>query len=367
MRLALRPPVARPVGVHLAAYGAAALFLTAATAHAEAAESEAPEAPEAPAGEGGEPAFERAGFSFDPHITAWLRADFDAPDDLDFSVPLLRPWFSVGVLDDRLKFRFKADFGGGEVELLDAYLDFDVSPTFNVAAGRFKTPFSRLWMTPTRKLQLPDRGVAVDEFELGRAAGVLISGKPARAFEYALGAVARDHVPVAVARFAITPYGVVPEDQTPSLELAHPSGMSIGVDGYFTAASLAGDDAENVEQSITGGADLEIVEGPFALLAEGFVRAGVGPESAQDTSYGAVVETSAFVVPRRLELVGRGSWLDPDVDEGDDFEQVYEAGLTAYLAEEPPLDGHHLKLAVRYRFDAAERAHRLTAQLQLFL
>jgi hypothetical protein len=307
---------------------------------------------------------------FEPHLTAWLRGELAAPGDFNVTVPLLRPWFALGLPDGRTHFNFKADLGGGNVRLLDANVEYVVSPAFAVQAGRFKTPFSRLWMTPTRKLELPDRGPTVDFFELGRGAGVMLSGQPARAFTYDAGVVAVDRTPVAVARVAFTAYGSVPASQTASLEEAHPSGLSFGLGGYFTAGSLvtdADEAQEDIEQHLTGGADLELVEGPFTLLAEGFMRGNVGREIPHGLSYGVVAQASAFIVPRRLEVVGRGNWLDPDVTIAGDFEQTYEAGLTGYLVDEPPFYGHHLKLEVRYRYDVATVAHRLSAQLQLFL
>lgn len=293
------------------------------------------------------------------HAAAWLRLELDDAGDVGLTIPLFRPSLTVSLLEGRVLAYVRPELAGDAPSLLDAYLDLERGPALRVRIGRFKTPFSRLWTTSTTSLELPDRGVVVDAFSVGRALGVMASGQAMPVLRYDLGVFAADVAPglvapMLVARFHLAAYGTMSEGQTPSLTEDHPSALSIAVNGYYRGG--AGD----VTSSLTGGLDAQIVEGPFTVLAEGFVRRHLDEHGM--LLGGVVVQASLFFIPRWAEVVVRGNWLIPPHQQ---LTHTYEAGITVHLPLRDVAPGEHVKLVARYRFSAADSAHDGILQAQL--
>lgn len=68
-----------------------------------------------------------------------------------------------------VKYKFEADFAGGEVELKDAYLQWSGPAKFTL--GQFKTPNSLQEQTSSRYITLMERASFTDAFELSRMIG----------------------------------------------------------------------------------------------------------------------------------------------------------------------------------------------------
>jgi hypothetical protein len=271
----------------------------------------------------------------------------------------------------------------GTPHLLDAQIELWVDPALVVRVGQFRTPFSRSYITPLMALDFPDRGVVVSAFNAGRDIGVMMYGRPFDGLlEYDLGVFNGSGIdgrlgdtpaPMVVGRLALTPYGSVPYDETPSLVLADPSGVMIGVDGYYR--QTAQDGMPNVEQqTASAGADVALAFGPFSFHGEGFLRWQRAEPDPWVTSWSAYAQAGVFGVPRILELAARGGWIDPNVELGGDLVQTYEAAVSGYLAVGDTSYGQHLKLVLAHgfadagaaAFDLPEgRSHRVTAQAQL--
>lgn len=329
-----------------------------------------------------------AGFVFQTHFAAWFRYVVDAPVDSDaaqyFEVPLARPLLQVSVLDGMFELLFQPELAGTP-RLLDLQLDMVLHPAFRVRIGQYRTPASRAFATPIILLQMPGRGVVSDHFRAGRDTGLMIFGT-AGAFEYAVGIFNGSGIngrlgdtpaPMGVARFVLTPYGEVPYDQTPSLTTPNPSGLAIGVDGWYRERDVAATGAPpQIQQTANGGVDVSLVEGPFALFAEGHLRGQSLDASDWAVSWGAFVQAGIFVVPQIFEISARGGWIDPDTEVEGDLMQTYDATLAGYLYVDDVAYGNHLKLMVRYRFADTVAAfgglpsgssHQVMAQIQIWL
>jgi hypothetical protein len=293
------------------------------------------------------------------HAATWLRLELEEPGALSFTLPLFRPSLTVSAFGGRLLAYVRPELAGGDPRLLDAYVDMEHGPALRVRAGRFKTPFSRLWTTSTTSLELPDRGIVVDEFAAGRALGAMASGRPIPELRYDLGVFGAETAtgriaPMIVARFDLTAYGSVADDQTPSLSEGHPSGLSIALNGYYRAGT------DGAAPSVTGGLDAQLAEGPFTALTELFVREDLVAQGA--LAFGAVAQASVFVIPRWTEIIVRGSWLFASCAT---LEHTYEVGITTHFPVRDVAPGEHVKLTARYRFSAADGAHDAILQAQL--
>lgn len=297
--------------------------------------------------------------SVEVHAAAWLRLELDSNEGASVSVPLFRPSITLRAADRRLRLYVRPELAEQTPRLLDAYVELAPSPALRVRAGRFKTPFSRLFLTSTTSLELPDRGIAVDRFRAGRALGVMASGRHRHRLHYYAGVFGAEDssgatLPMVVGRLDVTAYGEA-GDPTPSLTEAHPSGLAIGVNAYVRAGS------ESAMPVATAGLDAQLVEGPFSLVVEGFLEREL--TLGGGISGGGVAQLSMFVVPRWTEVVVRGSWVADA--EAKSFEHTYELGLTAHLPLGDDTPGEHVKLTARYAFSANEMRHDALVQMQL--
>ena len=71
-------------------------------------------------------------------------------------------------------YKFETDFGVGDVDVKDAYIEYDgalVDPAY-VRVGQYKAPNSLEWLTSTRFLTFMERSAIVDAFALDRKIGL---------------------------------------------------------------------------------------------------------------------------------------------------------------------------------------------------
>ncbi len=318
-------------------------LLTAGVAEAQS-DSEAQREPEPPV-------------SIQAHAAAWMRLELVPAGDVALTIPLFRPSLSLSAFEGRLQLYVRPELAGEQPRLLDAYVQLAPSRELRVRAGRFKTPFSRVWMISTTSLELPDRGLAVDRFGADRAIGVMTSARAGDALRYHLGVFGSegssgDLRPLLVGRLDVTAYGAVGRP-TPWLVREHPSGLGVGVNGY-----VRGGDAGSAPL-VTGGIDAALVEGPLTLIAEGFLQAELDTGALAG---GGLVQASLFLFPRWVELVARGSWV---AEGGEPLEHEYDVGLTAHVPIDGAAPGERVKLSARYRLGAPEMSHEVIVQVQV--
>lgn len=84
------------------------------------------------------------------------------------------------VIDEWIEGSVEADFAMGELEVKDAYMNLAFAPQFQIQAGQFKKPFSRLELFSSSKIFPIERGVRIrgvdvqrEHYELLDASGYL--------------------------------------------------------------------------------------------------------------------------------------------------------------------------------------------------
>jgi len=138
-------------------------------------------------------------------VGAGIRTSFKSVEDgapsgddrsSDFDLENMRLYFA-GQVHEYIKFTFNTDeiFGDGPVDVLDAIVQFEFSPAFNVWLGRMLTPADRIemngpfyamtWNQYTQPLYPSDQGG--DAGTYGRDDGATVWGTLGK-FQYAIGA-----------------------------------------------------------------------------------------------------------------------------------------------------------------------------------
>ena len=107
-------------------------------------------------------------------------------DESYFEIERARLWFMGHVLNEDLKYMLMIDGdsdGGGGVDILDAYVLYDMGRNFgadseilSVGVGQFKPYFLRQEKTSTGKLQMVDRSLTNEFFNIDRVIGAWIQG-----------------------------------------------------------------------------------------------------------------------------------------------------------------------------------------------
>jgi len=332
------------------------------------------------------------------HVHSWLRAQSDTrvgdETDVEASIPVARFILEGSLLDEKLHLFVQPELAGTrDDELLDLFAEWHFDEALRVRAGQFRTPFSRAFITALASQQLTERGLVVDQFSIGRDTGVMASGELASGLlHYDLGLFNgagindlsgdRD-APTVVARTELRLGDGVPYDQVPALVLDDPHGVAIAVGVAFGRKGIETRNpglppSTTTETLWNATTDVAWMHGPLSVHAEAFWRRANGSPRPTD-AFGATAQAGVFVVPRRLELGGRGGWISsggvskegasnvgPDVYSAELF-------LASYWQVGQTLLGHHLKTVLDYRYDSGDPPsggsrdrHRVMLQTQLF-
>lgn len=296
----------------------------------------------------------------------------------DFTVPIVRPTLRAFVGAKWMRLFVQPELAGAP-KLLDLELDAQPTPAFGLKLGQMIPPFSRAFMTPVPKLQMPGFSPANERFRANRdvgamAYGFLLGGR----FEWFAGVFdgtglappPQGHTELAYfVRHAATIVGPPPPtdghvhyDETPSLGGSVPFTIRFGANAYAaqtTPAAQATTQTGPTGRAVTLGADAQVLAGGFMLQLEGYVRRTNIPATGSQTSWGGYVQAGQFLFPQRLEVAGRTSYtsragsVDPAVS--------YEGQLAFYAV------GNHLKVIGRYAYiDGPHPAHAVGVHAQLW-
>jgi len=102
----------------------------------------------------------------------WSTGQDDNPAN-DFSGTQLRAaWFGIqGKVMDNIKYNFVADFSNNDVNVKDAFVQFDQG-NWSYIVGQSRVPNSLEWNSPVSQTTFMERGAFKSAFGLGRAMGV---------------------------------------------------------------------------------------------------------------------------------------------------------------------------------------------------
>ncbi len=108
----------------------------------------------------------------------WFFDDSAPDDDSEWLLRRVRPSFE-GKFGERIAFRLMPDFGGGESQLIDAYVDTTLGAGVILRAGKFKAPVGLERLQSSNSLRMVERSY-VTELLPNRDVGVQLSGGSAR-------------------------------------------------------------------------------------------------------------------------------------------------------------------------------------------
>jgi hypothetical protein len=271
---------------------------------------------------------------------------------------------------------------------LDYVVTWQPLPEIGLRAGQFKVPFCRQWLLIPWQRALISDTIALTPFTPGRDVGLAVQGSFAnRLFEYQVGvyngsgmANKQDNTDLLyAARVATNPLGPVPDLESDFEGSASPK-LLVGLGAvynpvektfYVKRADDHGFDqpAIHTKQLLVGG-DLTFMWRGFTFVSEFFFR-NYQPDDAFKASlkshdknqdgniraFGGYGQAGYFLLPKRLELVARGSLVRPNTEISDDDQVEATAGLNVFL------HGYATVLQIEYGWllDQAPEAEDLTS------
>jgi len=316
--------------------------------------------------------------------------DFDAAstsiDTNEFRVRRFKLYMNGFAFDPRLTWRFQADFAAPSARIFDdGWLNWKFSDAASVQFGQYKTPFSRQELYNDGVLQFPERSLATDAFKPSRDIGVMGAGSVGKGvFAYQAGVfggsgqntLRTDSHVMPVARLLWNAIGTMGNSEMDLQDHQTPA-LSVGVDGFLntlhetTATSFdalplnytgpAGWLGRNIGQFETG-EQIDVKSWEFeaqlkwrglSMQGEYFQGRAEGDTSgARVYAYGWYAQAGYFILPKKLDIAARYSFVDYNRSLSNDGVSVINTAATWYFR------ANNLKLVIDY-----SRTHRQRASL----
>jgi phosphate-selective porin OprO/OprP len=316
--------------------------------------------------------------------------DFDAAttgvDTNEFRVRRFKLYMNGFALDPRLTWRFQADFAAPSARIFDdGWLNWKFSDAASIQGGQYKTPFSRQELYNDGVIQFPERALATDAFKPSRDIGVMGAGSLGKGvFGYQVGVFggggqntlrADSHV-MPVARLVWNVIGTMGNGEMDLQDHQAPA-LSVGADGFLNNIHKTAANAIDVlVLNYTGAAgwlgrnlpafgtddQIEIRSWEFetqfkwkglSLQGEYYVGQAKGDTSgARVYAYGWYAQAGYFILPKKLDLAARYSFVDYNRSLSNDGISVINTAATWYFR------ANNLKLVIDY-----SRTHRQRASL----
>ena len=269
--------------------------------------------------------------------------------------------------------------GNAGAKFIDhAYLNYRVIDEFQVLAGQTKVPFGRQWLTSSGALSFVDRSPASDAFRPGYDIGVKLNGKIAKGLvNYDLGTYGGKGQGITsgtndnsfAARVAVNPLGELAYSEADLDTTCRPL-FSVGANyfydvvqytrgataaastfettnlnfmssnGWLTAgnAFTRGIQTEKVNVNLYGVDAAVKWMGAYAV-AEYLLGQAEGDRSgALLRAQGYFIQAGYCVLPKKLEVAARWSYVDPDRDAANDLRTEVGGAVSYYFNK------HNLKL-----------------------
>jgi len=296
----------------------------------------------------------------------------------------------------RLTWRFQAAFeNSGNSRLLDdAWLNYRFADALQLQGGQYKTPFTREELFNDGVLQFAERSIAVNSFKTSRDTGLMAQGSFGKELlTYQAGVFggagqstsrATNHV-MPVLRLVANPLGSMGQGE-PDLQNHPTPALSVGANGFLNTlrktsdtsfegagldyTSAAGWLGRNVGLFETRedvrikswGFDAQFKWRGFFAQAEYLRGQAEGLTSgARLYAYGWYAQAGYCVLPGRLELATRYSFVDPNRETRHDNLSTATGGLNYYFHR------HNLKLQLDYTRTHRQRADGAPANDQAVL
>lgn len=229
-------------------------------------------------------------------------------------------------------YRLQADFAGSP-KLVDAYAEIKVNDYFNITVGQFRIPFSLENLTSMNKFELIDFSQAVDAFtargkdvignQNGRDIGIqlggaLVKNKAGNLVEYRLGVFNGSGINIAdtaneakdiVGRLIVNPV----------------KGFSIGAsyyNGWGKAIKPASEFVGRSQIRNRFGVETSYTKGKISLKGE-----YISGKDGQTEKAGGYLLAGYYVIPKKLQVVGKYDTFDPNTSADDNIGTNYVLGV----------------------------------------
>jgi phosphate-selective porin OprO and OprP len=258
---------------------------------------------------------------------------------------------------------------GSNAGLRDAYIEAAYYDWAKPRIGQYKVPFDREFLTSAFNLELIDRSIASNSFNLGRDIGIQVSGKFLQdQLAYAVGMFNgsganqnnQDQNFMYVGRMVYTPFGSFPYSEG-ALDTPATPKLAVGAAGAYMPGLEPGE-RKTLAGPLGNTSIVPVNSDVYELTADlgfkylnfffqgGYYFRNIDPEKptphGSQNAQGYYLQGGYFLVPKKFELAGRYSWVnlnDPNQTD-DNVQQEYTGGLTYYIA------GHDLKLQANYSY-----------------
>jgi phosphate-selective porin len=297
---------------------------------------------------------------------------------------------ATGKFLEEFDFRLELDLAGSlsnttglRAQMTDGYITWNRLPAANVRVGQFKTPFGFEQLYGDPRLLTLERSLVNDRLTLSRQLGLQVTGDLLeKRVSYAVGAFNGNSVNnnfndndkfVWVGRLSGIPWQKGSGDKAMSWAVggnaykSDDTALAQGSEFRFDSTPATADRDNLFTGERRGlGLDTQFLAGPFELWAEA-LRVRWEPESRRPRatleSAGWYLQAGLFVVPKKLQIVGKYETFDPDRDADADDTDTATLGVNYYIK------GHDLKLMLDYlRTDPAGRPdtdNKVLARLQV--
>jgi len=265
--------------------------------------------------------------------------------------------------------------------LINAWMNYKLISEAQLMVGQFKTPFSRQELISDGSLQFVDRSIAVEAFKNSYDIGAMLNGKIANGLAYYYAGVFNGAGQTStrstndnlfVARAVVNPFGDFSNSEA-DLETTPKPLLSIGANYFRNTVNKTGAALDITNPSYAAAASAS-TPGSGGWLGRSFNKAGFAAANdkldvdsygadlafkwmglslqgeyllaqAEAQSNGHLLRAQGFytqagytVIPKKLEVAFRYSYLDPDRDKTNDLVTETTGAVSYYFSK------HNLKL-----------------------
>jgi phosphate-selective porin OprO/OprP len=265
-------------------------------------------------------------------------------DTNQFRVRRFKLFMNGFAFDPRLTWRVQLAFESNVANRIldDAWLGWKFADPAAVQFGQYKTPYSRQELYNDGVLQFPERSLATDAFKPSRDIGVMVFGNLGKGlFTYQAGVfggagqsnLRTTESVMPMVRLVANPIGTMGGSEADIQGHAQPA-LSFGANGFLNTLRKLTDVAFEADLNYAGpagwlgrnvarfqlgeevdiqswGLDAQFKWMGFSLQAEGFWGQAKGQTSGQRVyAYGWYAQAGYFILPEKLDLAGRYSYVD---------------------------------------------------------
>jgi hypothetical protein len=274
----------------------------------------------------------------------------------EFSVPEARLHFEARLLEGLVRVAVQPSFSMGSGQIKDGYLEVVPHESIRLRVGQMRVPFDREWELDLQTQPLATRSALASTFGHGRDLGVMAHGTAAGGlFSYGVGVfngngagTRNDNYDILFA--ARIRYNFLGEHtgMWSDLERSTSPNLSLGLGFTYDLVDVEADDGSGrhynrADYQLTADG---LIQWYGAHLAAAVHYRASDPGAAGDIwhGYGYLVEAGYVAWAERLELVGRYTAFDPDVEGYDDHGREVAAGVNLFLL------GFNARLTVLYTY-----------------